>query len=95
MRCGILVERLWGGGVENFVKVVRMIGRTIGDWGFCIFFFFKQKTAYEIGTGDWSSDVCSSDLPGTKLVVMDCKLRNIDSYLAVSRPSAKKINAEQ
>ena len=22
----------------------------------------KQKTAYEIGTGDWSSDVCSSDL---------------------------------
>ena len=28
------------------------------------FFFFKQKTAYEIGTGDWSSDVCSSDLSG-------------------------------
>ena len=27
----------------------------------CIF-FFKRKTAYEIGTGDWSSDVCSSDL---------------------------------
>ena len=25
--------------------------------------FFKQKTAYEIVTGDWSSDVCSSDLP--------------------------------
>ena len=29
-----------------------------------VFFFFKQKTAYEIGTGDWSSDVCSSDLRG-------------------------------
>ena len=26
--------------------------------GFIFFFFFKQKTAYEIGTGDWSSDVC-------------------------------------
>ena len=26
------------------------------------FFFFKQKTAYEIRSGDWSSDVCSSDL---------------------------------
>lgn len=25
-------------------------------------FFFKQKTAYEIVIGDWSSDVCSSDL---------------------------------
>src|SRR5213079_3522475 len=29
------------------------------------FFFFKQKTAYEITTGDWSSDVCSSDLTMT------------------------------
>src|SRR6186713_2891172 len=28
-----------------------------------IFFFFKQKTAYEIPLCDWSSDVCSSDLP--------------------------------
>ena len=27
-----------------------------------VVFFFKQKTAYEIGTGDWCSDVCSSDL---------------------------------
>src|SRR3546814_7124477 len=27
------------------------------------FFFFKQKTAYELRIGDWSSDVCSSDLP--------------------------------
>src|SRR6059036_4272404 len=26
------------------------------------FFFFKQKTAYDITYGDWSSDVCSSDL---------------------------------
>jgi len=30
--------------------------------GGCFFFFFKQKTAYEIRSGDWSSDVCSSDL---------------------------------
>ena len=31
--------------------------------GICFFFFFfKQKTAYEILTCDWSSDVCSSDL---------------------------------
>src|SRR5213594_1548395 len=28
----------------------------------CLFFFFKQKTAYEISVRDWSSDVCSSDL---------------------------------
>src|SRR3546814_2357197 len=28
----------------------------------CDFFFFKQKTAYEMRISDWSSDVCSSDL---------------------------------
>src|SRR3546814_12642114 len=27
-----------------------------------LFFFFKQKTAYELRISDWSSDVCSSDL---------------------------------
>src|SRR3546814_10289244 len=30
---------------------------------FLFFFFFKQKTAYEMRISDWSSDVCSSDLP--------------------------------
>src|SRR3546814_4446005 len=29
---------------------------------FVHFFFFKQKTAYEMRISDWSSDVCSSDL---------------------------------
>src|SRR3546814_21076463 len=29
---------------------------------FMIFFFFKQKTEYEMRISDWSSDVCSSDL---------------------------------
>src|SRR3546814_4278519 len=32
---------------------------------FC-FFFFKQKTAYEMRISDWSSDVCSSDLIRTR-----------------------------
>src|SRR3546814_17163494 len=31
-------------------------------FGYFIFFFFKQKTAYEMRISDWSSDVCSSDL---------------------------------
>src|SRR3546814_6233825 len=31
-------------------------------WLICFFFFFKQKTAYEMRISDWSSDVCSSDL---------------------------------
>src|SRR3546814_10299691 len=29
---------------------------------FVLFLFFKQKTAYEMRSSDWSSDVCSSDL---------------------------------
>src|SRR3546814_14949833 len=33
---------------------------------FVIFFFFKQKTAYEMRISDWSSDVCSSDLIATR-----------------------------
>src|SRR3546814_18864742 len=37
---------------------------------FCdfFFFFFKQKTAYEMRISDWSSDVCSSDLVGHRVV---------------------------
>src|SRR3546814_3083212 len=33
----------------------------------CGFFFFKQKTAYEMRISDWSSDVCSSDLKRTAI----------------------------
>src|SRR3546814_16590604 len=32
-----------------------------------VFFFFKQKTAYEMRISDWSSDVCSSDLAALQL----------------------------
>src|SRR3546814_17982843 len=32
-----------------------------------MFFFFKQKTAYEMRISDWSSDVCSSDLDRRRL----------------------------
>src|SRR3546814_129811 len=33
-----------------------------------LFFFFKQKTAYEMRISDWSSDVCSSDLGPIALI---------------------------
>src|SRR3546814_3472218 len=35
---------------------------------YCYFFFFKQKTAYEMRISDWSSDVCSSDLRSMPVV---------------------------
>src|SRR3546814_9239250 len=36
----------------------------------CWFFFFKQKTAYEMRISDWSSDVCSSDLLASILMMI-------------------------
>src|SRR3546814_2309457 len=44
---------------------------------FGLFFFFKQKTAYEMRISDWSSDVCSSDLDraSEKLIVGELRKR--------------------
>src|SRR3546814_9411928 len=42
------------------------------------FFFFKQKTAYEMRISDWSSDVCSSDLILQKEKVMTKIFRGAD-----------------
>src|SRR5213594_4301478 len=44
--------------VVNGRDTIMMKGYGFAD----LFFFFKQKTAYEISVRDWSSDVCSSDL---------------------------------
>src|SRR3546814_6778916 len=40
-----------------------MCGSIFAIFIICFFFFFKQKTAYEMRISVWSSDVCSSDLP--------------------------------
>src|SRR3546814_2238235 len=46
----------------------------------CVLFLcFKQKTAYEMRISDWSSDVCSSDLP-YKGVTMDKRVRQAIAY---------------
>src|SRR3546814_1741854 len=42
----------------SFVSVVYLLMYSF----LLLFFFFKQKTAYEMRISDWSSDVCSSDL---------------------------------
>src|SRR3546814_15426581 len=44
----------------------------------CFFFFFKQKTAYEMRISDWSSDVCSSDLEHARVAgLLQAKLGHI------------------
>src|SRR3546814_9494514 len=50
-----------------------------------IFFFFKQKTAYEMRISDWSSDVCSSDLAKRQEIIEDYKDRYEHPYIAAAR----------
>src|SRR3546814_5109982 len=47
-----------------------------------MFFFFKQKTAYEMRISDWSSDVCSSDLTSGSVAHISL---NCDGYSTKSR----------
>src|SRR3546814_2638068 len=73
---------------------------------YVLFFFFKQKTAYEMRISDWSSDVCSSDLhsgsKATMTVRVDGSGRAVhdgpqveiggnERYISVSRAEFKKI----
>src|SRR3546814_2175199 len=51
----------------------------------CFFFFFKQKTAYEMRISDWSSDVCSSDLKLKLYATMDNFLNFLDQDWNVQR----------
>src|SRR3546814_2048484 len=55
-------------GVRNMLNII------------FVFFFFKQKTAYEMRISDWSSDVCSSDL------IMETKM--IGNKIAEARKKA-------
>src|SRR3546814_2414454 len=45
-----------------FLSGVGIVNLMINVFVVVLFFFFKQKTAYEMRISDWSSDVCSSDL---------------------------------
>src|SRR3546814_3418344 len=63
-----------------------------------VFFFFKQKTAYEMRISDWSSDVCSSDLfssdapPFRPRGEREQELTLIELYAAIHHPGSTGIN---
>src|SRR3546814_607824 len=63
--------------INRFYYILYMI--------FMLFFFFKQKTAYEMRISDWSSDVCSSDLIEH---VMDPR-RTMEELLATMSPGGR------
>ena len=63
-----IILKYWGSYFRLFLLVRSISLNAVQRYGFFwnsqnfSDFFFKQKTAYEIASGDWSSDVCSSDL---------------------------------
>src|SRR3546814_15118798 len=63
------------------------------------FFFFKQKTAYEMRISDWSSDVCSSDLlfdrDKTSSARTDVEYSDMATFLAPAAYAASKSLAAQ
>src|SRR3546814_4797174 len=59
------------------------------------FFFFKQKTAYEMRISDWSSDVCSSDLLRPPIgrglprkLCHRCKLLRLAPFISAAGPGS-------
>src|SRR3546814_10023208 len=61
---------------------------------FVMFFFFKQKTAYEMRISDWSSDVCSSDLFVVSLLLQEAETGGAFEYApAVDDASPEEIHS--
>src|SRR3546814_2033052 len=63
-----------------------------------LFFFFKQKTAYEMRISDWSSDVCSSDLEEIELALKIDRLNefiNGTKFMSLSPLQQRLLEAQQ
>src|SRR3546814_1863204 len=48
--------------INGVYRMIRLLHSFAASYLHKCFFFFNQKTAYEMRISDWSSDVCSSDL---------------------------------
>src|SRR3546814_11731962 len=62
---------------------------------FLWFFFFKQKTAYEMRISDWSSDVCSSDLVQSQGVHVLAPEADFTAYPLVVAPDLNVVTEAQ
>src|SRR3546814_10059158 len=60
-----------------------------------VFFFFKQKTAYEMRISDWSSDVCSSDLRKEAEAAKVAAEEKKKAYQEALRKARAEVYAEQ
>src|SRR3546814_2393344 len=55
-----------------------------------MFFFFKQKTAYEMRISDWSSDVCSSDLLPASAYAVTTGLTDMEAHQKLQAEAEKR-----
>src|SRR3546814_3553358 len=69
--------------------IVRSFPCAVLRWSCAIFFFFKQKTAYEMRISDWSSDVCSSDLKGDTVRIWMDDARHHSIFGAIEQQVGK------
>src|SRR3546814_14081425 len=61
---------------------------------YSVFFFFKQKTAYEMRISDWSSDVCSSDLPAGDAPAAEAASLEADQAMSADGGSANDLDVD-
>src|SRR3546814_5962079 len=81
--------------VEQYSVVVGLVGAVVGVCSCGYFFFFKQKTAYEMRISDWSSDVCSSDLvPFDRLHIARVVCRRRTGARADRRSEERRVGKE-
>src|SRR3546814_3072972 len=71
-----------------------MVGSLAMGSRYDIFFFFKQKTAYEMRISDWSSDVCSSDLHRAQRDPKQAE-RKFDQAIGVVQPVHAAIDQQR
>src|SRR3546814_1287387 len=71
-----------------------MLLDVVFDYVGVIFFFFKQKTAYEMRISDWSSDVCSSDLRRFDVRISKYKIEELPQCPTIARFRSEEHTSE-
>src|SRR3546814_6685882 len=87
----------WNEYVLSFKLLCYIIGNKLSLYdNYLVFFFFKQKTAYEMRISDWSSDVCSSDLilRGDKTAIIHAASKAEQAFNYMIRSEERRVGKE-
>src|SRR5436189_594091 len=87
VRCSCCVLRLLLSGPPAFVCVLLLFFRFLSSLS--LFFFFSSRRRHTRYIGDWSSDVCSSDLSRSALAPPSSPARSVVSHVAPPRSAVR------